>query len=1408
MPPTELIESIDAVRRRARGLSVVYGVGIVMGAALAALLLVIALDWLLNLYAWPRLILMLAGIAGVAYAAFRFIAKPATADVPLADVAGRLERAFPQFEDRLRSTVNFVDGANPGSAVLQQRTIEQAVRLASGLDLRQAVVAKPAIVSLGSAIASGLVVLLLAGVVLDRGTWGVIVSRLVTPFSAKPWPKRVQISLGDLLPGRVPVGQKIDVSLTIARGDKPSLRPILYYQIDNGPVQQVFMTRDDAGGFKSSLDARLEPGQTGATLKSWVVAGDDRQELSPVAIVPRLAIRKITATLTPPAYAPARTTPPQDLAIAPAVAAEGGTVMLRVQFNKSLGQADPVLEPINASTATTGPATQPAMSVAWERDGDSVAVARFPASVSQRFRVRATDVDGFGNTALEEYELIVKPDTNLSIQLENPRRNEERTATAFVPMQAVTEDDCGIDSIVLKIERQKPSPLDWTIPIIKDGKPVDGVTWQAVDASPDRVRQRLNYQWELKLLGLAPGDVIEYSFVAQDNFNLDGRRHDPVATPKQRITIVSQDDLAARVADELRSVRVQTNQVRSTQQRTRQETQQLKDDTKDKEQLDAGDQAAAQRLTQQQASSAASTKQLGDRVQQSIDRLNENRSTVAELKTTAESVRDTLTQTGEGAMKDAAQELANAGQPDRKNDQRAGDLGNAQEQQQKALNQLDRAMAQLDSVGSLQASIGEINSILAEQQRLRKENEDFAKQNLGKKPQDLAADNKDKLDKIAEQQSKLAERTQKALDKMATQAEQMKRSDPASSEAMAAAAKQGQQSKVSSEQKKASQQTSQNQQANAQQSQKQAELGLEQVMNELKEAQRRELARLRNQLAQLQDQIATLIRRQSGHNLDSLLLQGPEKLKAAGEKVVAQLAVDAKRQPDQALKAPEARLVTTAQELTARNARDVASSNDNSPQTAEIVARVGKAAGQMERAILPLRGGKIGEAYDPHQVDALAALLDAKKQIDQQKEDADKKEQEQQKDAIRERYVKIKAAQEALNADTTKVEQSRDANGALPRVQLLSINRLTKSQSDLADQTAKIEEDLNALGSVVYVWANRDIKQAMETVLADLKATKTAVPTQAEQERIVEELAAMIKNLEEKPPEKKFEQANNGGGQGGGQGQPPPPKMPTDAELKLLRSLQVAVNNSTTKIAAAPNPDKPRLLSLGGRQGDLRNVLDNLLKKASDGKTTLGAEPDNKDALPEEATVEDIDQKDLTDTLLGADPDKNQQKVDKDFQLVGTRMARSRQRLAINNDPGKVTQEIQKRILNDLDALIDLAQKNQQQQQQQASSGQQQPGQPKPNAGDQQQANNQGKNQGQQQQNQSQAGAVNQNHAAAGSKPHDLKDLTETASEWGAVTPRVRQAVIDSRGEAIVEQYRKLIEDYYGALSNEGGKKR
>jgi hypothetical protein len=92
----------------------------------------------------------------------------------------------------------------------------------------------------------------------------------------------------------------------------------------------------------------------------------------------------------------------------------------------------------------------------------------------------------------------------------------------------------------------------------------------------------------------------------------------------------------------------------------------------------------------------------------------------------------------------------------------------------------------------------------------------------------------------------------------------------------------------------------------------------------------------------------------------------------------------------------------------------------------------------------------------------------------------------------------------------------------------------------------------------------------------------------------------MIKNLATKPKESKFA-AEGGGGQCNGG-----PQLPTEAELRLLQDLQRAVNKSTKTIDAQPNKDNQKLLAMGNRQGELRNLLGQTLEKASRGEVKLG----------------------------------------------------------------------------------------------------------------------------------------------------------------------------------------------------------
>jgi hypothetical protein len=313
----------------------------------------------------------------------------------------------------------------------------------------------------------------------------------------------------------------------------------------------------------------------------------------------------------------------------------------------------------------------------------------------------------------------------------------------------------------------------------------------------------------------------------------------------------------------------------------------------------------------------------------------------------------------------------------------------------------------------------------------------------------------------------------------------------------------------------------------------------------------------------------------------------------------------------------------------------------------------------------------------------------------------------------------------------------------------------------------------------------------MNEVKGDLSKPDTGGDTQNRQKRIVDQLDAMIENLKISPRSSKFAQDGGGGG-GGGQGAGKQ-RLPAEAELRLLKSLQLVVNGDTKKLDQAEK-EKAKLHAVGSRQGDLRDLLDKLLQKSSGGEITLGPEPDRSALLPEEANEDDIENQELDKNLLTDEPD--QEPEIRTTKLIGDRMARSRQRLALNDDPGRVTQIIQDRIVKDMDDLIEQAR----QQQAQTRNSPKNQGQKMSQPGQQDaQANNS-------QPGQPAKGGANpadRTTAPGGSgNAQDVsKEIEETAAEWGQVSERLRDAVIQQGDDQVIEEYRKLVEDYWRSLS-------
>jgi len=91
---------------------------------------------------------------------------------------------------------------------------------------------------------------------------------------------------------------------------------------------------------------------------------------------------------------------------------------------------------------------------------------------------------------------------------------------------------------------------------------------------------------------------------------------------------------------------------------------------------------------------------------------------------------------------------------------------------------------------------------------------------------------------------------------------------------------------------------------------------------------------------------------------------------------------------------------------------------------------------------------------------------------------------------------------------------------------------------------------------------------------------------------------------------------------------------------------------------------------------------------------------------------------------------------------------------------------------------------------------------PKPGEGQgkPQNANGQGKKPGEQVGGSTPAG--DSNISAGGSSSPDItKDIHTKMTEWGGLTQREREAVLESKGETVIEKYRNYLDDYYKSLA-------
>ena len=259
--PQPIIERLREVIRRIRRLQWIKGSLLTLAAAVAAMLVVIALDAAFSLESVAlRLAVSLAGLAATSWVAWTFWLRPLTRRISLTAVARWVESRHPELQERISTAVELLGDRHAddqGSRELLEAVVQNAVADAGRLDPAQDLSPKrtrPAKWLAGSAVAALVIITIIWPGKIPR-----LLARALAPMaeSGNAWADRLRV---------------ITKSQVIAMGD-----PLVIEAALSGRTERVELHLTDINGspvvemLQPDGVVVLEPGESGFSLRTPAV---------------------------------------------------------------------------------------------------------------------------------------------------------------------------------------------------------------------------------------------------------------------------------------------------------------------------------------------------------------------------------------------------------------------------------------------------------------------------------------------------------------------------------------------------------------------------------------------------------------------------------------------------------------------------------------------------------------------------------------------------------------------------------------------------------------------------------------------------------------------------------------------------------------------------------------------------------------------------------------------------------------------------------------------------------------------------------------------------------------------------------------------------------------------------------
>lgn len=1232
-----IAQQLRSVRRTGRLLLVIRRLAQVLTVLVVLAILLGLLDYMLRMPGAMRLFIGLAaiGLAGVWLVtrlnlAMRFWPS-------LAELALRAERLYPQLAGSLASAVEFSmqpEGyASPSSTASMAKTaVDEMQEKTKGVDVKRMVKFKPTVQACALALLALLVLTTIAFTAPQASATAA--QRWLLPLGDTQWPKVNEVQTLTPNDAVFAADGKVRLRAQVTRGWSEGMRMTVQYRVldeaGEGDWQSVRVAEQkNAPGsepgvhlYEAMVDVppavarSLMAGQrSSATLEVRYSAGDDTTETQALTLAARPEIESVLVTSTPPDYAVGLLSE-QRIAlheqadrIASTSAYIGSKMKMVVRFNKPLTRQ----KAIQAPRYWDGPFDA---ELIWQpkTSGDNLVdevVLEWTLRQTVTTSFDLTDTFGLTSTGSDkQYRIQAIEDELPASVLLKPATDESVLPGATVALSAMAQDDIAMQSLALDIlvpDRANTPENAETIATraLEDGRLIKTGRFETLD---------LDYTLALKDLELLPGDEVLITAMGQDIYDLDGKRHDPVASDTRRLRVITEQELADQVRRVLRGVRNTGQSLERNQRLVADRTDTGKPAETAAQQGDISRRIQAQqdtvealrdRLTRNEPHNLEALGELLDRAdemlesagqaseqaEQSLDEAGEQQQQAEQAQQREQDAAAEGDQDAQSQAKQDAQE-AKANQ-----EQKQGEARAAQDKAREELAELVAALDTGESVGEIESELAAIQS---DAERAAQKTKELLPKTIGQKAEDLDEATRKELEENADKQRELAERAEALIEKMRAAAEEIGENgqtpeERATAKTLSEAADIAERQGLEENTEQAAEKLDQNQVADAANEQQQAMNTLDEMLEELgkqKERRQEELKRLLQELAQ---KIQKLVDEQR----DQL-----KRVEAAEPNALA--------------------VLERPQFMLRKRTMAVRAEAMQAPKTEPVGEPLGKAVQAQAEAVKAIRVPDKQSTIN-HETEALAQLEAALALINQEQQQQEQEEQEAERFELRQAYYDLADRQERLAAIGTQHQRDEAYN----RRDWRQINRLYEEQLDgksldeeqVAIQSVAAELQEKAGDAMVYQSLHRRIDQAANRAGNRLSGNQIDALVLADQRTVVQMLRAMGDALDDTADEDKFEKDEQEQDQpDGGEGQPgqgeEPPLVPDLAQIKLLREVMIVLRNQTESLAEAgddlPQADRQqRLNDLAEQQRELKGLGEQLIEKLQQQMQPREQEPRN-----------------------------------------------------------------------------------------------------------------------------------------------------------------------------------------------------